>query len=252
VNCSALPANLIESQLFGHVKGAFTGATSANLGAFGAANGGTLFLDETGELPLELQPKLLRALESNEITSVGASHPREVDVRIVAATNRDLESLVESGEFRADLFYRLQVLELEVSPLRQRPGDICLLVPEILKSIGCKTPFDDSAIRMLQSHDWPGNVRELKNLLIRASIHCPDGVSAGDLAEHLVPKRRTLRAIRNPREQLYQDVSDELRRNGGNQKVTMERLRIPRTTFYRWLKSQKIRQPIDENEVGMR
>jgi len=244
LNCSALPSTLIKSQLFGHLRNAFTGATSNSPGAFGSADGSTLFMDEVGDLPADIQPKLLRALESNEITAVGSSHARAVDVRIVAATNRGLESLVDDGQFRADLFYRLQVLELEISPLRSRPQDICLLVPIILGALNCRAEIDREAIEFLQMYDWPGNVRELKNLLIRASVDCIHRIRVGDLQRAMLSARRPFRTRRGPRDRAYDYVTDELKQNGGNQKLTIERLGLPRTTFYRWLKEGKIHRPL--------
>jgi two-component system, NtrC family, response regulator GlrR len=168
VDCSAVPSNLIESELFGHEAGAFTGATSRRIGAFEAARGGTLFLDELGELPAELQPKLLRALESREIRRVGSNTAIKCDVRIVAATNRDLRREVNRGAFRADLYYRLAVVRLLIPPLRARATDIPLLVAHFLERLGARPEIQaqlvtDSFLAELASAPWPGNVRELKN-----------------------------------------------------------------------------------------
>lgn len=168
VDCSAVPSNLIESELFGHEAGAFTGATARRIGAFEAAHRGTLFLDELGELPAELQPKLLRALEQREIRRVGSNTAIKCDVRIVAATNRDLRREVNRGAFRADLYYRLAVVRLLVPPLRARPGDIPLLVAHFLERLGARAEVKaqlSSAqfLSALASAPWPGNVRELKN-----------------------------------------------------------------------------------------
>ena len=170
IDCSAIPANLLESELFGHEAGAFTGATDRRVGAFEQANGGTLFLDEIGELPLELQPKLLRALEAREIRRVGGRDLIELDLRIVAATNRDLRAEVNRGSFRADLYYRLAVVKVVLPPLRERPGDIPGLVLHLLAEIGAtpttvadltKTDF----LNALAAAPWSGNVRELRNHL---------------------------------------------------------------------------------------
>jgi two-component system response regulator HydG len=173
LNCAALAPELIESELFGHEKGAFTGADSKRKGAFEAAQGGTLFLDEVGELPLALQAKLLRVLESGEVKPVGASHPFHVDVRVVAATNRDLLAEVREGRFRKDLYYRLSVLLLKLPPLRERRGDIRLLAEYFVRvhtPQGCEVKLTPAALAKLQEHTWPGNVRELRNVVYRALL----------------------------------------------------------------------------------
>ncbi len=173
VDCGALPATLLESELFGHEKGAFTGAAAARAGAFEAADGGTVFLDEIGELPLDLQPKLLRVLEKKQIKRVGASTPRAVDVRVVAATNRDLRGEVNARAFRSDLYYRLAVLEVRLPPLRDRPEDLPLLVEQLLGGLGEVQPEVRRQLTQLDfiaglaRHPWPGNVRELRNHLER-------------------------------------------------------------------------------------
>ena len=187
-DCSAVAANLIESELFGHIKGAFTGANANRLGAFQRAHGGTLFLDELGELPFELQAKLLRALEQKKVRPVGSDQETEVDVRIVAATNRRLKNEVEVGQFRQDLFYRLAVIRIVLPPLRRRVEDIPLLVKHFLNALaeeGQETvPVGYETILKLQAHRWPGNVRELKNFVERATL-----LSTGDRLEtkHLSP-----------------------------------------------------------------
>jgi len=175
VNCAALPANLIESELFGHEKGAFSGAAEKRKGRFEVADGATLFLDEIGELKAESQAKLLRVLEEGEFERVGSSHTTKVDVRVLAASNRDLESEVERGLFRKDLWYRLNVFPITVPPLRDRLEDVPLLVDWIVKDIcrrlGRKTPkIPKKATKALQAYDWPGNVRELRNVIERAVI----------------------------------------------------------------------------------
>jgi transcriptional regulator with GAF, ATPase, and Fis domain len=171
VDCSALPPTLIESELFGHERGAFTGATTQFKGAFERADGGTLFLDEIGELPLALQPKLLRVLESRTVRRLGGSRPVKVDVRMVAATNRDLAMEVQRGHFREDLYYRLAVVSITVPPLRERLDDIPLLAVHLLREMGldpasCLTV---DSLAALQTYDWPGNVRELRNSLERSA-----------------------------------------------------------------------------------
>ena len=175
VNCAAIPENLIESELFGHEKGAFTGATSTRTGLVEAADGGTLFLDEIGELPLEAQARLLRVLQENEIRKVGSVQSRKVDVRLVAATHRDLKQLVNEGDFREDLFYRINVMTLIIPPLREREEDIMKLAESILQRTctRLKTPrlqFNTEAVEAIQQYGWPGNVRELENAIERAVV----------------------------------------------------------------------------------
>jgi DNA-binding NtrC family response regulator len=175
VNCAAIPENLIESELFGHEKGAFTGATSTRTGLVEAADGGTLFLDEIGELPLEAQARLLRVLQENEIRKVGSVQSRKVDVRLVAATHRDLKQLVNEGDFREDLYYRINVMTLIIPPLRERDEDIMKLAEAILQRTctRLKTPrlqFSQQATEAIQQYSWPGNVRELENAIERAVV----------------------------------------------------------------------------------
>ena len=175
VDCSAIPADLIESELFGHVEGAFTGATGKREGAFAAARGGTLFLDELGELSPDLQPKLLRALENEQVKPVGSNETVETDVRIVAATNRNLQHEVDEGNFREDLYYRFAVVKVNLPPLRERPEDIPLLVEHFLEDANEMVGRDDvdvsyKTMEKLKRHRWPGNVRELKNFVERAVL----------------------------------------------------------------------------------
>lgn len=175
VHCGALPEDLLESEMFGHKKGSFTGALQDKQGVFEAADGGTLFLDEIGEMPVKLQVKLLRALESGEIRRVGENHPRKVDVRIISATNRDVEAMIAAGSFREDLYYRLKVVTLQVPPLRDRSDDILFLAEHFLRgslsSMGRPyAGFTESAVRFMFEHPWPGNVRELRNLIEGAAV----------------------------------------------------------------------------------
>ncbi|CUI31513.1 sigma-54-dependent transcriptional regulator [Achromobacter ruhlandii] len=174
VNCAAIPAELMESELFGHVKGAFTGATSDRAGRWREAEGGTLFLDEIGDMPLATQAKILRALQEREITPVGAGRVVPVNVRIVAATHRDLPAAVAAGRFREDLWYRLQVVPIVLPPLRERLGDVVLLAEHFLRRIGGGAPkrLSPAAAQQLLAHDWPGNVRELRNAMERAAVLC--------------------------------------------------------------------------------
>ncbi len=180
VNCGAIPEHLLESELFGHEKGAFTGADRARAGRFELANGGTFFLDEIGDMPSVMQVKLLRVLEERVVERVGGSSSIPVDVRLVAATHRDLPERIEDGKFREDLYYRLSVFPIEVSPLRDRPEDIRPLVEEftarLKRQAAGKLYLTEPALQALESYDWPGNVRELVNLVERLSVTQPNGV----------------------------------------------------------------------------
>jgi transcriptional regulator with PAS, ATPase and Fis domain len=176
-DCGAVPPNLVESELFGHERGAFTGAHAEHEGAFERARGGTLFLDEIGELPLDLQPRLLRALDSRSVRRVGGTRDRQIDVRIVAATNRDLAALVEAKQFRQDLYFRLAAAVVELPPLRERLEDLQLLVPQLLGDLGRGfVHVPDETYARLSAHRWPGNVRELKNVLAYALAFVDQGV----------------------------------------------------------------------------
>ncbi|HRR42888.1 MAG TPA: sigma-54 dependent transcriptional regulator, partial [Syntrophales bacterium] len=181
VNCAAIPEDLIESELFGHEKGAFTGATSAKKGKFDLANEGTLFLDEVADMSLKAQAKILRILQEKKFERVGGTKVIDTDVRVVAATNKDLEREMEAGRFRQDLYYRLHVIPLTVPPLRERKDDIPLLVRRFLKEFSLKEGVEDKeiteeALNRLMQHDWPGNVRELKNIIERLVIMTSDSV----------------------------------------------------------------------------
>jgi transcriptional regulator with GAF, ATPase, and Fis domain len=184
VNCAAIPHELYESEFFGHARGAFSGAVRQRVGRFEAAEGGTLFLDEVGEIPLDLQGKLLRVLQESTFERVGETHSRRASVRIVAATNRDLLGAIADGQFRADLYYRLNVFPIETPPLRERREDIAPIAVHLVQAM-CRRmhrpppALDRAALAMLEAYDWPGNVRELQNVLERAVITTPRG------AEHL-------------------------------------------------------------------
>ena len=191
VNCTAIPANLLESELFGYEKGAFTGAlSSGKAGLFEIANGGTILLDEIGDLPIELQTKLLRVLQEKEVTRVGGTKPRALDVRVIAATNANLRQKIAEGKFREDLFYRLSVIPISVPPLRERPGDIISMVKyffqEYCKRHGRNLTMSEKAYEMFEGYDWPGNVRELQNV-IEYLVICSEGDEFDDsrLAELL-------------------------------------------------------------------
>ncbi|WP_404335096.1 sigma-54-dependent transcriptional regulator [Sphingomonas sp. MMS12-HWE2-04] len=189
VNCGAIPANLVELELFGHEKGAFTGAFERKIGRFQDADGGTLLLDEIGEMPLDAQVKLLRTLQTGEIQPIGARHPREVDVRVIAATNKSLQAEVEAGRFREDLYYRLNVVQVAIPPLRERTGDIPALARHLLARVAEQPGLrplgiTDDALTLLASYDWPGNVRQLQNALFRAAVLCDgDGLTKADFPQ---------------------------------------------------------------------
>lgn len=189
VNCGAIPPNLVESDLFGHERGAFTGAFDRHVGKFMMANGGTIFLDEISELPLDAQVKLLRVLQEGEIQPVGARMPSQVDVRVIAATNKKLIDEVEAGRFREDLYYRLNVVQLTIPPLRERSGDIPALARHLLDRISAQPGMrslgvTSEAIKLLMRHDWPGNVRQLHNTLFRAAVLCEgDALTPADFPQ---------------------------------------------------------------------
>jgi transcriptional regulator with GAF, ATPase, and Fis domain len=187
LNCAAIPDGLIESELFGHEKGAFTGAHTRKLGKFETANGGTLFMDEIGDMPLEIQAKLLRALEEKQIERLGGEKTVAIDVRIIAATNRDLDEMVKRGDFRQDLYFRLNVFTIHLPPLRARLEDIPLLANHFLKALegGSEIRFTPPAHRLLMAHDWPGNVRELRNAVESAAVLTEDKITPHDLPGYL-------------------------------------------------------------------
>jgi two-component system response regulator HydG len=241
VNCGALSPELAESEIFGHVRGAYTGAHANTAGAMGAADRGTLFLDEIGELPLALQPKLLRALETLCVRPVGATRERPVDVRIIAATNRNLPNEVAQGRFRQDLFYRLDVLRVPVPSLRERIEDIPLLCEDLMVQIGHTRHLDPDAMDVLMNYAWPGNVRELRNVLIRAALRDPKHIRAQDLRAALPAVCPALVADEpSVRGQMYRYVSERLDANGGDGARTWRELEIPKSTFYRWLRHGRI------------
>jgi transcriptional regulator with GAF, ATPase, and Fis domain len=251
VNCGAIPEGLLETELFGHERGAFTGAVKEHRGRFALADGGTLFLDEIGELNLAMQVKLLRVLEDGAITRIGGDVTRHVDVRVICATNRNLEREVAAGRFRADLFYRLSVLPIAVPPLREHAEDIPLLAEHILDTLAnegrCSRPrarVSDEARALLLAHDWPGNIRELENTLRYASVkahgdvilpgHLPRVVRAGKHA--CAPEAF---AVAQPRLLDRSRVLDALERSGGNKSKAARLLGVGRATLYRFLAKQR-------------
>ena len=208
VNCGAIPAELLESELFGHEKGAFTGAITSRAGRFELANGGTLFLDEIGDMPLPMQVKLLRVLQERTFERVGSNKTQNADVRIIAATHKNLEQMIETGSFREDLFYRLNVFPIEMAPLRERVEDIPLLMNELISRMEIEKRgsirFNSAAIMSLCQHDWPGNVRELANLVERMAIMHPYGV----IGVMELPKK--FRYVDDEDEQMATSLREEL------------------------------------------
>jgi DNA-binding NtrC family response regulator len=243
VNCAAIPANLLESELFGHERGAFTGAVAAKPGLFELAHGGTLFLDEVATLPLELQPKLLRALESRQIRRVGGQQSRQVDVRLIAATHADLRSAVSQGQFRQDLFYRLNVVALTLPPLRDREGDVELLAETFISRIatdyGLPVPPLTPELRAeLRGYRWPGNVRELRNSIERSLVLSPRGTlrkeemgmrSEEIQAEGVLPFPATLAVLTRAAAVAMLQLTD------GNKSAAARRLGISRPRLQRLL-----------------
>jgi len=237
INCASVPENLMESELFGHVRGAFTGALKDKKGKFELADGGTLFLDEVADLKGDLQAKLLRFLQEREFEPVGASEPVRVDVRIIAATNKDLDKLIREERFREDLYYRLSVVPILLPPLRERKEDIPALADHFLKRYGKERAFtvDAEAMRILMDHDWPGNVRELENVIERATVLATNGVITADLLPQSVRvKGRAVMGSDTPpggvsmAEIERRAIIASLERTGWNKTKAAESLQIPR------------------------
>ncbi|MBR5315597.1 MAG: sigma 54-interacting transcriptional regulator [Firmicutes bacterium] len=246
VNCNAIAPSLFESELFGYVSGAFTGASSGGkIGFFEAANKGTIFLDEIGELPMDIQVKLLHVLQNKVIYRVGSSKPIKVDVRVIAATNRNLEEEVAQGRFRQDLYYRINVFPIEIPPIRERKGDLYLLINQLLKktceSYGLEHKmFSGEALQKMISYNWPGNVRELENVIERAVMLCDSNIIYG---EHLrigkgnIP--RTMKEMLAKEEERILEMT--LLKYNGNKQKAMEELDMSRSIFYDKLKKYNIK-----------
>ena len=247
VNCGALPENLIESELFGHCRGAFTGADEHRTGLFEVADGGTLFLDEIGELPLPVQAKLLRFLESGEIRRVGENEPVICDVRVVCATHRDLETMVREETFREDLWFRINTFEICLPPLRDRADDIPMLAAALAaRHRPGGVELTDQAIDVLKSHCWPGNVRELANVIEHALILC----ESGPIDEEHLPNRFTARRLRvapasteclTLREMEYHAIQEAMDRHQGNKTKAADELGVSLKTLY-----NKLNQALDK------
>ncbi len=245
-DCGAVPANLVESELFGHEKGAFTGADARREGLFERANGGTLFIDELGELPLELQPRLLRALADHEVRRVGGRAPIKVDVRVIAATNRDLRKMVAEKSFRLDLYHRLNVMQVQIPPLRDRREDIPALVERFLEDEGLQRfPLSASSLNlMVNDYEWPGNIRELRNVVVRTAALRQAGLDEEPELEEVRPDDRAL--VDEVKEIPFQEarkvvlhaferdyVEHHLRSNGGNMSAAARAAGMDRSYFRR-------------------
>jgi two-component system response regulator HydG len=265
INCAALPEALIESELFGHVRGAFTDARQSKMGLFGAARGGTIFLDEIGEMPMGLQAKLLRVIEDKQVRPIGATEETPVDVRVVAATNADLERLLHEGRFRSDLYYRLAALTLAVPPLRDRPEDLPLLLKHFLSRASAeagKTPpeIEPEAIACLMRYGWPGNVRELHNVMQTAVLLCGGNrLMVKDLPPRIAgtpasPKLTIAEAVdrRLSLDRLEREyVRAILGSVNGNKREAAAILQIDRKTLYRKLEEPELEEPaLDRADKG--
>lgn len=257
LNCGALPEGLIESELFGHEKGAFTGAIQQRKGRFELADGGTMFLDEISEIPPATQVKLLRVLQEGEFERVGGSQTLKADVRVIAATNRDLEAEVATGRFRKDLFYRLNVIHLTIPPLRERSEDVPLLALHFLDKFCLENNrppmgFSPEAMRTLKNYSWPGNVRELQNVVERAvALTTGNMVLFEDLPDeirkHSPQDDKIILPVGSSMEEIErQAILQTLRKTGGDKELTARLLGIGLATLYRRLKEMEVKEPLPE------
>jgi len=248
INCSAIPENLLESELFGYKKGAFTGANSDKAGLISMADGGTLFLDEIGDMPLQLQSKILKVLEEGELMPLGGTKTRSVDVRFIAATNKNIEELVKKKLFREDLYYRLNIFEVSIPPLRERPDDIPILVNHFIEKFSAEhrkniKGISREAMNILRGYSWPGNVRELKNVIERAVVICageeiepdniPDKLSLLQDSEY-----RGLKDLLGYYERKI--IVDALSSHGWNKEKTAADLGVDLATLYRKMKKLNV------------
>ncbi|NGZ95344.1 MAG: DNA-binding response regulator [Nitrospira sp. WS110] len=260
VNCGAIPENLLESELFGHEKGAFTGATHARMGRFELAHGGTIFLDEIGEMSLPLQVKLLRVLQEREFERVGGNRTIHVDVRIIAATNQDLEAMVDERRFRQDLFYRLNVIPIVIPPLRERRTDIPLLIDHFLNRFNQSkhtevVGLEDEALRLLTEYDWPGNIRELENMMERLVVLKKQGVLASEDLPQKISRRSMIPELKEQFIRLSEDgihlsreveqyekhlIMEALRKANGVTSRAAQLLHLNRTTLVEKLKRKGV------------
>jgi len=252
VNCAAIPAGLLESELFGHERGAFTGAVSSHVGRFGLADRGTLFLDEVGDMPLEVQPKLLRVLQEREFEAVGSTRTTRVDVRVIAATNQDLKRMAQDREFREDLYYRLNVFPIYLPPLRERKADIPELVEYFVQQFAASMDksiesIPQETMRSLVRHHWPGNIRELQNYVARGVILSNDGVFEPAPLESYQPPEPE---ISNPtlEDKVRREILAACQRSNwklGGPRGAAARLGLKRTTLFHKLKRLGIAPPAD-------
>ena len=244
VNCGAIPENLMESEMFGHVKGAFTGAIASRGGKFQQANGGTLFLDEVGELTPQLQVKLLRALQERSVTRVGDSRPEQVDIRVLAATNRDLEEMIASGGFREDLYYRLNVVNLWLPPLRERGDDVFIIAKALLTKYADELKskvrgFSPSALNSIKKYSWPGNIRQLENRIKKGLVLCDDSLLGPDDIDLQVEAMEPLLPLERAREEFQRAyILSALERNNGNRTQTARDLGVDPRTIFRYLEKE--------------
>ncbi|HEY1251142.1 MAG TPA: sigma-54 dependent transcriptional regulator [Thermoanaerobaculia bacterium] len=259
VNCAAIPEELIESELFGHEKGSFTGAVRKQIGKFVEADGGTIFLDEVGDMSARAQAKVLRVLEAGEVEPVGAARVGRVDVRVIAATNRDLTESIQAGRFREDLYFRLNVVPLRTPPLRERPQDVPLLTEHFTKLLSERDHrkprrFATGALAMLAARNWPGNVRELRNLIERVLIMTDaDPIEARDLPPEarVAPSEIANRALDLPTLSAFKEYAEreflvtKLRENGWNISRTAEVIQTPRSNLYKKIEHHKISRESD-------
>jgi DNA-binding NtrC family response regulator len=268
VNCAAIPHELLESEMFGHERGAFTGAAAPRHGLFATADGGTIFLDEIGEMPLQLQAKLLRVLEDGIVRPVGSDRSAKIDARVIAASNNDLVAAVKRNAFREDLFYRLQVVPIAIPPLRERRSDIPLLIEYFLDRMRRRLPGRDwtvtrEAMVNLWSYDWPGNVRELVNMVERLVIMCEDStidiallppnlVNGGRMAEARIPVTLGENGVNLNllvRELEGRMINQALTQTGGNKQAAAKLLGLKRTTFAAKLRRCGVIAPSSSNEA---
>jgi len=257
VNCGAFAENLLESELFGHEKGSFTGAVNTHKGAFERADGGTLFLDEIGDAPLSVQVKLLRALEMKEVRRVGGKDTFNVNVRLVSATNKDIEEMVEEGHFREDLLYRLNVVTLEIPPLRERIPDIRLMADRFIAGAIADNNIQVNSVKpefyeTLEAYNWPGNVRQLKNIVESAVLLSPGGILNADSmnlprtsARHRATAEIKEEGLRLPEDMTLEQIEriileERLKKNNGNRTITAEQLGISRRTIQRKIKEHQL------------
>jgi len=256
INCGAIPENLLESELFGHVKGSFTGAVANKQGKFQAADGGTLFLDEIGEMPIELQVKLLRAIQEKIVYRVGDTRPEPVDIRILAATNRELEKEIAAGRFREDLYYRLNVVNVELPPLRVRGDDVLVIARYLLSrysreyDIKVKGLSPNAAVG-IRKHSWPGNIRELENRIKKAIVLCESSVIGPDdlgLTGDTLPQILTLAEAKDKFQRDY--INEILALNNGNRTKTARDLGVDPRTVFRHLEKESD-DPSDAPDPGV-